>query len=58
MLENPSWQELQPFPTINDVDPPPNIHMSENNPLQELQKVSLSVDFGFSDFEHLLEHYS
>ena len=58
MLENPSRQELQLSPTINDADSPPDIHMSENDPLQELQNVSLSVDFGFSDFEHPSEYYS
>jgi hypothetical protein len=58
MLENPSRQELQPSPTIKGLDSPPDIHMSENDPLQKLQQVSLSVDFGFSDFEHPLEHYS
>jgi hypothetical protein len=58
MLENPSWQELQPSPTFKGLNSPPDIHMSKNDPLQELQQVSLSVDFGFSDFEHPSEYYS
>ena len=58
MLENPSRQELQLSPTINNVDSPPDIHMSENDPLRELPKVYLSADFGFSHFEYPLEHCS